>query len=255
MKKSLAITCAALASLIISASAVSAQGILYYNDFANDSGAGLPPENVGWGYIYNNTEGVATAGLLNNTSGNTGFIINQGPGPDGENGFAHLFMQGFKYQTLMYSMDMDVISYTDLTSISFKSGMSNLLASERPFLVLHIDDLWYVSDNRYGSSGSAGSFSWADISVDPFSISWSLLEWDIGNSAIAIGDSAILPETGLLKAVGLWSDKVGENGEHLRFDDFTVSGVGVVVPEPSTYALIGGVMALGVVLLRRRQVS
>jgi hypothetical protein len=54
--------------------------------------------------------------------------------------------------------------------------------------------------------------------------------------------------SGDVTAFGVFAD-IGGGGDHFRIDNYSVT----VIPEPGTFALLGGMLALAAVMVRRRK--
>ena len=239
--------------------AVTASGqILYLQPFDNETNQ-LRVEEAGIGWQRATHTGVdfGQAGRLSDSKG-----------VDGVPGLAYSF-GGSNNSTLMWNggVNFTQSQVTGLSAMVFHGNASN----ELRFLIRIDDDgtdRWYASaiGGKASTIGAAGAF---ETEAELFQLSFATTAWvpvlnadETGPFAggaltattesdtftrLGVGDltanAVVLPD-GNITAVGAYLAVVGSA---TRFDDFTV------IPEPSTYAALLGLLALGLVAWRRRK--
>jgi hypothetical protein len=164
---------------------------------------------------------------------------------------------------MMFSSTSDSLSAfeaVDISDISALSVDTKLDGSEEDPAVLsfiiQIDGQWYVSDYSFesiddiGQTGDLVTYS----TIDGFDFTdgdnWYELTVEVGETGeITIADTVVGGTlTGTVTAYGLYGE-AGADGDHARIDNFSVT----VIPEPGTFALLGGVLAFSAVMIRRRK--
>ena len=109
------------------------------------------------------------------------------------------------------------------------AGMANIMASG----IGHVTEATFGTEGPYGTYGQGGNvWEWTDGIVDSYYSAMS------GGSLLSLAGE-------LASASGYYNDPAGDR----RGIGFRV----VVIPEPSTYAMIFGVLALGFAIYRRRK--
>ncbi|MCC5840847.1 MAG: PEP-CTERM sorting domain-containing protein [Opitutales bacterium] len=181
-------------------------------------------------------------------------------GVGGEPGFAYQFNgSGAAMATVIWNDSVD-FAQSAITGFSAYVGSNNNDAQAR-FLIQIDDSNWYVSTAAGNANiGAAANFetsavlfaipfstagtNWVQLNYDgalgSASSGFALLSGDISGSAL----TESLP-AGNITAVGAYLS--GPNNAATRIDDFTV------IPEPSTYAALFGLFALGFVAWYRRR--
>ncbi len=79
------------------------------------------------------------------------------------------------------------------------------------------------------------------------------IQWPGEDTTIALSDARFQGLTGSTEFRIYLADTTGDSNHIHRFDDITLNGSVSVIPEPGTYALMGGLLALGSVMMRRRR--
>lgn len=136
----------------------------------------------------------------------------------------------------------------DTLSINYSRNSSGIAAEGR-FVVQLGDNNYYISES--GATRTANNFSWEN--VDPTTIAWFNYNPVSGGDIRTIGSSATLSASDFddVIGVGMYLSGTGSSGTHqMRVTDF---GVTATIPEPSTYALVGGALAMLTGMLRRRR--
>ncbi|MDG1242698.1 MAG: PEP-CTERM sorting domain-containing protein [Opitutae bacterium] len=79
------------------------------------------------------------------------------------------------------------------------------------------------------------------------------IQWPGEDTTIALSDARFQGLTGSTEFRIYLADTTGDSNHIHRFDDITLNGeVAAIVPEPGNFALIGGLLALGWLMIRRR---
>jgi hypothetical protein len=245
--------------LLALTSAASAQNVVYRETFNNttDPADNLALGNAGWALRH---------GLLAGNGGiqttNTGISSVTGRPVDlgGVNsGSTDVVANGLAFSSLALT-DGDGIFYTneytvarsvnEISTVSWYQGNANAGNSFR--VAVQIGGAWYASDAaftgpavgsaaNFGTQAEAKSFTWTTAAS-----AWRNLTFTPGTS-LSLG--AVLTEalpTGDLTGFGLYTNN---RSGILRFDTFTITAV----PEPSSFAALAGLGALGFVAARRRR--
>lgn len=217
-------------------------------------------EDAGIGWLRASDDGTdpTEAGRLSNALGS-----------DGTEGFAYTFRTG-NNATLMWNGGVN-FAQSEVTGFSAMVGHGN--ASNLVRFLIRIDDAgtdrWYASAIG-GAASTTGNAAWFQNGAELFQLSFATAAWipvlnpagdapfgggafsgqgsnSDGFTRLGAGDlsaNAVSLPAGNITAVGAYLANLG--GSATRFDDFTV------VPEPSTYAALLGLLALGLVAYRRR---
>jgi hypothetical protein len=233
---------------------------LYQQTFDNTTDQ-LRVEDAGIGWLRATHNGTDTdqPGRLSNALG-----------PDGEQGFAYTF-RGGNNATLMWNGGVD-FAQSEVTGFSAMVGHGN--AANLVRFLIRIDDAgtdrWYASALG-GAASTTGNADWFQNGAELFQLSFATAAWvpvlnpdgdapfgggafsgnnttSDGFTLLGGGDlttNAVSLPAGNITAVGAYVANLG--GSSTRFDDFTV------IPEPSTYAALIGLLALGLVAYRRRR--
>ncbi len=141
--------------------------------------------------------------------------------------------------------DSQTVSFSSGASMSFTFPSAIGTTSRDLKFVVKQDGNYYVSQTSF-TSNAAGTYSF-----DPTTSDWGV----INTADYSIGSYSALAVTNL-QAAGLYfsaSSNVSGTQVNLVISDFQVAGTVTAVPEPSTYAAIAGVLALGLVAYRRRR--
>lgn len=146
----------------------------------------------------------------------------------------------------------DPAGYSD---ISVEFWMRNNSSASAARVAVQIGGSWFASDTSF--STSLGSGTWAQQNLD-FSFTgsaWRDMTFDgtssasstVGLSVAGTARSSDLP-SGSISAFGIFVEST--SSAQFRLDPFRISGT--AVPESSTFALIGGLLAICALRLRRR---
>jgi len=262
----------ALASLTVAISTSAfAQSVVYRENFTFGTTSNVA--DTGWTVLWDgpfngstfNGTGVFTGadsvrpvtGLINAAGVSVGGAASVASSPavaDAANGFIYLDMQ-FKNPPneipraiLLSTVEVASLSLNsaNITSIGFHandSGFGNQPWAE-PFTgraTLLIGGVWYVSNTSFIANNTA---------------SFQAFNFDMTGTWATIADSSValtFTGTGSLAAGSLQAAGVlvtqPDNAAYLNFDQFSITAI----PEPSTFAALAGVAALGLVAYRRRR--
>lgn len=145
-------------------------------------------------------------------------------------------------------------SFTDLTfSVEIDSGFGAATANAR-FIVQIDGGSWYASNTFLGNPTATPTAK--TLVFAPAAANWSLVNvtgTGANNSPATIGATASADLTGMITGVGVLGVHAG-NGT-VNFDNYLVTGTAAAVPEPSAFASLGGLAALGCVVFRRRRAA
>jgi len=279
----------ATSGLLAMAAGLSAQNLLYsyhFNLDENLSGQEVPILDTGWDFFYgaNGTSGHGDSNLVSgNSQGSTGgpkFDIefqNNDRGfmfASGANGFApggFLFtmtdltttnvLQGAKasgtVQTNWNSpFASPPIAFADQT-IGGLVSLNSVVLPRNTTIEYHFafqaNGTWYVDPvgitNVSSWSGYNWSLSGSDVVELPFTAGVSL---DLDLSDNPLIPVASLDQNATVTGYGMFVDTnglIGTSDSWARMDAFVVEAI----PEPSTYAMIFGAVAMAAIMIRRRK--
>jgi hypothetical protein len=220
---------------------------LYRQGFNNDSGSLQLSSHYGW-ELFNGsgaTNATNTFNRITTFSGPVTAANVNALAPFGDN-----ISQGFwtvlgTADQLAFTEFTIPASYTDI-SLSFQLNMNAASDSDWHFAIRLGSGDWYVSNDSFFNEG------WAAFSVELTDTSlWLPFELTPGTFMGVTGDPAVQYSTiaSNITAVGFYGEIRQETNTTHRVDDFMVTGA---IPEPSTYALMFGALALAGVIIRRR---
>lgn len=240
--------------------------VVYAQSFTNTTAGNLPLSDYGWSgarsrgasetsgggssTVVTGLEGVATG------AGSAVFENVNALSPHGDNleeGFVFMGTDGNNSTRFIFSVPTTGMGdwatggalLAGLASVDW--GQRNQSATARTRLAIQIDGDWYATVADF-TNPSAATWTTHTLSITP-STEWHPLALQGNGSSDALAtDTTVTTSTitGTVGAIGLyaWSP----SGNNVRFDSFVVSAI----PEPSTYAALFGLAALGLVFHRRR---
>lgn len=263
-----------LPAFVLGTVAANGQMIVYAQSFDNTvnqisyvTGAAALP---GWSAAND-------GGLSQDTTGRQFGLLSSANGVGGDPGFAYAFSgdNDLRAFAAWFAGDLQTptnpmsLAQSDLVSLSAHIGHGN--ADNQSRWLIRIDnagtDNWFVSRETYTRNvGNAAGFEAGNIQIsanfsdltwrplfapngtDPFD--GLNLEASSGFTRItnAANPAASILPSGSITAIGMyhWHSVINTA---TRFDDFTITAI----PEPSTYAALIGLLALGLVAWRRRR--
>jgi hypothetical protein len=263
MKKHLlALGAVALGSLLLASSANAAVTI-YAQGFSNNSGSNQEYSDYEWFQnsvrstgsnfvIYDGAQVLGTTQDSKSTINNVNAVT-----PHGDNeSIGIMFIspqQGTNAgRTFSWTNDSDIqVDVTTLDSVSFDVSRNTSTAGNGFRIAVQISDQWYVTSSlnqpvqatgvQFDGSADSFTFDWTNLST-----AWNTISFVEGTSINTTLGTVASDLTGTVQSIGLYTQTTGNFG--LFIDNYTVTAV----PEPSTYAMLAGLLALGVVMLRRR---
>lgn len=251
--------CAAV--LLGLAASASAQSIIYRETFSQTVNNSTL-NSVGWQAYTTATVGANVAdttfssGFVSNGTGRPANLdpINAGTYGQQPLGIAYLD-SGSRQEALLFTTEYTWNWNPVTTAGDIKWFSGNQFANIPQRAALQIGSQWYVSAERIGPNvGGAGNFATFASEVAPVSLagtSWFALTATIG-APFSISGTAVSLPTGLVSGMGIYTNVTG-SGQNSRFDNFTVTTT--AIPEPSSFAALAGLGALGLVALRRRRLA
>jgi hypothetical protein len=152
---------------------------------------------------------------------------------------------------------LDSTDITDILSLSVDTRLDG--SSEDPAVArfaIQIGSQWYVSDislsitTETGASGTITNFATSELFDFSSGDNWLEMTVTTGTGGgITVASSTVGGTlSGDVTAFGVYAD-FGNDGDHFRIDNYSVT----VIPEPGTFALLGGVLAFSAVMIRRRK--
>jgi hypothetical protein len=274
-----------LSALAILASAASAQSVLYRETFsATTAFNNSQPGTVGWAVhsgsaVYYSDFGQNAAGV---GSGSVSLPVNGIPtdvsnvnagsqtstiNPSGQTATGIFFVStGINGTTpkpafLAWTNEAGPIAASTVGNISFYLGSTSGAQPVR--VAVQVGGSWYVSTETFQDdniSGGASGFA-AGASLQSFNFTTAASAWQTvsfqqsgsnpltsnGTGNLTITGTALSALSGNITAFGIY----GNNGSSAttRFDTYTITAI----PEPSSFAALAGLGALGLVASRRRR--
>ncbi len=275
-------------SLPLVASAAFAQyDIVYRETFssaANNSNINL----FGWGVHYGNTSAtvytntdlsnaVAVSNLTGRVTGvdniNAGSMIitaptggvatNPSPGQN-STGFVFVAPQNVPFSSaspiLIWTNEgANLVSTSTAHQFSFYLGNTTTASVVR--VAVQVGGAWYVSANPFSTASMTGGQFAANaelktLTFDPAADQWRSLSFSQaatnpfstnGGGNLSLGALSTNDLSGGITAFGIYIDSGTNNS--VRFDTFTITAI----PEPSAFAALAGLGALGLAATRRRR--
>ncbi len=248
MNKKLLLSTLAIACLSFQAGAA----IIFTETFDNTTGGNLPLGDLGWAATYDPDATAYDVSDSNNSGSTDGAdkpLVSGAASSEGSTA-GYVFQNPFRNNT-------PIFIYTNGLSLGQTTGVDNVLnevtfalrntATDMDFrIALEIGaGNWFIADDTFNNTTSN---AWTTgLQLDVGAATWRDLTVNVGTE-ISIAGSTTSLAAGDLTGIGFYTAK-GGNGNNIRIDTLNVDAV----PEPATYALIGGALALGLVLVRRRR--
>ncbi len=183
------------------------------------------------------------------TGSNDGQFVSSGTGPDSTVGFGAKTFAGNDANpgrtAIEWTAEFTPVSIDLVSSISFQTKNGNTTDVQR--VAIRIDTFWYVSAETFASA-STTVWNQHTLTFTTDASAWLNLDF-VPSSSLAEGVvlTSDLP-SGNLTAIGLFNPT---HTNTYRFDDVTLTTL--TIPEPSTFAALGGSTALVCALFLRRR--
>lgn len=237
-----------LAVSLAATSSVYAQTVVYTETFPHSGSGNQPVNTVAW-QTYNTS---SATNLSGNSAFANGFIISSQNGIDGNPGDLSTTFQGIG---LTFTDEFTSInrSVTEIATLSFATNNANTTDTYRFAIRVDVEGTptWYATNATYSQiTGGASTNFPTNGETKTFTFTtdasaWRELTFSAGSTLSLSGTTLTDPlPMGNLTAAGIYNDL---NTAALRWDNFQIA----VIPEPTTYALVVGALAL-LVCLRRR---
>lgn len=263
-----------LLAVIAGITSVSAQSVIYRENFGTTTNNVSTSATAGWtihtNYAAANTftaNGVLLGSStspndlrLRNSTGAPSDLANVNAGVSGSDSLGLVEISGalgpVLFWTEEYTVDRSVFT---VNSISFYQG--NQSTSDITRLAIRIGSQWYASNASFTQTNTVGTLAGfaagAELKTLIFGTAagdWRLITFDGTSTTSATAPISVAGTTlaaslpsGSITGFGLIS-MTGSNNR--RYDSFTINAT--VIPEPSAFAALAGLGALGFVALRRR---
>ncbi len=259
-----------IAATILGTASSAIAGTEYLETFENTDTVGLPFSSIGWNaYMRANDNEDPVSSQVNDVSSSdyfgsaevyhTDYAYTRPEGRVDYRGDANGLNGNDGPSLLFASAATTGLDSTDIADLSLLSVDLNPDASIGDPAIAHfaiqIGSQWYASNDDYTSTTELGPGG----ALDTFALSgidftngnnWRAMTVSTGTGGeITIAAGAVGGTlSGDVTNYGLYA-KNGNSGDHFRFDNFEVN----VVPEPGTFALLSGALALATAMIRRRR--
>lgn len=183
------------------------------------------------------------------TGSNDGqFVSGSGVSPDSTGGIGAKTFAATGRTAIEWTAEFAPVSTDLVSSISFQGRNDNSADIQR--IAIRIDTTWYVSSATFANPTST-TWQQHTLTFTTDAAAWLSLDFVPGSSlSSGVVLTSDLP-SGNLTAIGLFNPT---HAGTYRFDDVTLTTL--AIPEPATYAALGGAAALVcAVFLRRRRAA
>ena len=244
----------ALSFLAASALAGQAQTTIYTEDFG-DATENQPTTSVDWHWMYQDGANVVSPDVatmearenpgLGGPGGFTGRVLvawGEGSNNAWETSDTFLF---FDSSPTFDTSGGGSLLWSNLDEFSFAANRGSTFAGTTR-AVIQIGGTWYASEAQTFTT------TVSTYTIDIQDTNWLAFTPGTSLALSGTGDTlANLNASGNLQGVGLWVNATSGTGSNRqwRVDDLEITAI----PEPSTYAVIAGLLALGLVAWRRRK--
>lgn len=240
---------AALAAVSVAAASTShAQSVIYREVFGNSGGSvdiRTLPNAYGWetyasnGGQFSSNNAIVSADTTSPSNLASLPAVNSGATGNTPLDNGRTFFGGVTSRFLSYTSEyvVDRSAFT-VNTIQYDQRGTGPAVS----VAVRIDGSWFVSASIANDNANN---VWSTVSHNFATTTWSNLNFTAG-SVLSIGSSATLP-AGNITAFGIYSES---NFNGVRMDGFTINAT--AIPEPSAFAALAGLGALGLVVSRRR---
>jgi hypothetical protein len=259
------------------ASVASAQTVLYRETFSSTVN-NANHSNVSWavqrsgGTSYTNAGFDNVAGISSQTGRvtdlgnvNAGNTTNATINSGGQTSTGFFFINanlvnGSANPTLAWTNEAGPIAVSNVGKFSFDIG--NVSTTQNVRVAIQVGSAWYVSSTAITSPAVSGAGLFAslaqprELTFSTAAGSWNTITFQqagtnpltsAGTGSLSLGALATTDLAGDINAFGLYVESGADN---VRFDTFTITSA---IPEPSAYAVLAGLGALGLAVLRRRR--
>jgi hypothetical protein len=239
---------ASLASLSL------AQSVIYRETFGNKAGnnslSALSANINSWNAYETTVSSATTRGVVSNGAGASTTLDNAGTGFSSlslTNGFVYTETINIPYLVVTTALTLNQSQYSGIT-FTWDAKNNNAASTQR--IAVQIGGNWYVSAQTFSTSTNtwtAQSFSFTNTSTAWIDLTAQISSNKLPDSVAATSLTSALP-TGNITSFGLY---LGKFNDTQRIDTFAITAT--AIPEPSTFAILSGVTALGLAGMTRRR--
>jgi hypothetical protein len=189
----------------------------------------------------------ATDGTTNTVTSGSAVFVASSVGSDGAAGIGAKGT-GAGGVGFVFTSEFDAFDTSILHSVTFATRNNGDVAGNFQRVALRIDGAWYVTSQAYGNAAGATAWTGHEFLFTTDASAWRAVTFTPGATLSVSASTLASPlPSGTVDAAGLLLFNTGSNNV-LRYDTFTIN----VIPEPSAFAALAGLGALGFAAMRRR---